>query len=174
DTSNSLLPYTSNVYNLFLFQINNDYASFTNDIMTSEGILNDFSEQLILENTYDDIDKFNKENEFDFKDKAEFVEPTYSLTMNQTFQTWEAVDKYYQLTKEMQDNIRLLASCSVQASVIIEVLQQKYPKKYIHLCNVYNIVQTIHYKKHVAGDAGSTYLELIKNSVMNLVTTLMQ
>ncbi|CAG8669770.1 12638_t:CDS:10, partial [Racocetra fulgida] len=46
--------------------------------------------------------------------------------------------------------------------VIIEVLQQKYPGKYIHARNVYNLIQMIRYKKRVAGDAGSTYLELIK------------
>ncbi|CAG8591191.1 8611_t:CDS:2, partial [Cetraspora pellucida] len=70
--------------------------------------------------------------------------------------------RYRRLIKEMQDDVRLLTSCSVRASSIIEVLQQKNPEKYIHTYNVYNMIQTIYYESRVAGDAGSTYLELIK------------
>ncbi|CAG8692991.1 7321_t:CDS:2, partial [Racocetra fulgida] len=65
-------------------------------------------------------------------------------------------------SNEIQSDIRLLASCEVRAGSIIEVLQQKYPRKYIHTHNVYNMIQTIRYKKRIVGDAGSTYLELIK------------
>ncbi|CAG8693281.1 30782_t:CDS:1, partial [Racocetra persica] len=72
--------------------INNIYTSFIDNIITSEGILNNFNEQPILKNTFDNIDVFNKKNEFDFKNKAEFAEPIYLLTVNQTFQTWKIVD----------------------------------------------------------------------------------
>ena len=70
--------------------------------------------------------------------------------------------RYRRLTKEMQDDVRLLSSYGVRAGAIIEVLQKKYPEKHIYAHNVYNMIQAIRFKNHVANDAGSTYLELIK------------
>ncbi|CAG8490038.1 14766_t:CDS:10 [Cetraspora pellucida] len=43
--------------------------------------------------------------------------------------------RYRRLTKKMQDDVRLLASCGVRAGSIIEVLQQKNSEKYIHARN---------------------------------------
>jgi hypothetical protein len=50
---------------------------------------------------------------------------------------------YRKLSPEMKDDIKLLATCRVRAGAIIEVLQKKYPDKYIHTHNVYNMIQAI-------------------------------
>ncbi|CAG8642328.1 16535_t:CDS:2 [Cetraspora pellucida] len=288
DAYNLLLSHTSDDYNLPLLHTDNIYDSFMdtyfNNIMASEDILNNFGDQQISDNAFDDFD--NKvdvedkakemehevdfededkemEHEVDFENKDKEMEPEsrYSLTVNQSFKTWKAVDKllehysqersfafcithseidkidnepwrrvytctkgqtyvpckkayilserdrghksvgcpyhiniywwkndnqihifniigthnhkmvqnitmvearYHQLTKEMQDDVRLLSSCSVQAGAIIEVLQKKYLEKHIYAHNVYKIIQAIHFENCVASDAGSTYLELIK------------
>ncbi|CAG8664040.1 15791_t:CDS:2 [Cetraspora pellucida] len=74
------------------------------------------------------------------------------------------VATYYQrLTPKMHDDIKLLASCRVHAEAIIEVLQKKNLGKYIHICNVYNIIQMNRIQKKTISDAGSMYLELIKH-----------
>src|SRR4051794_24893548 len=74
---------------------------------------------------------------------------------------------YRRLTAEMCDDVKLLASCGVRSGAIIEVLQQKNPGKYIHARNVYNIVQSIRRQNHVKSDAGSMYLELMKQKQEN-------
>jgi hypothetical protein len=61
----------------------------------------------------------------------------------------------------MRDDVKLLATCGVRAGAIIEVLQKKYPNKYIHAHIVYNMVQAIR-NKNGTSDAGSMYLELMK------------
>ncbi|CAG8513482.1 6653_t:CDS:10 [Cetraspora pellucida] len=237
---NLLLSHTSDDYNSPLLHTDDVYDSFMdtyfNNIMASEDILNDFGNQQISDNAFDDFDnevdvedeakemehEVDFENEdkemkhevnFENKDKKIKPEPRYSLTVNQFFKTWKAVDdeidkvdkeprhrvytctkeqtyvphkeahilserdrghksmvqnitiveaRYCQLTKKMQDDVRLLSSCGVQAGAIIEVLQKKYPKKHIYVHNVYNMIQAIHFENCVASDAGSTYLELIK------------
>ena len=68
---------------------------------------------------------------------------------------------YRKLSPEMKDDVKLLATCGVRAGAIIEVLQKKYPGKYIHARNVYNMVQSIRHKNGTS-DAGFMYLELIK------------
>jgi hypothetical protein len=50
---------------------------------------------------------------------------------------------YHKFTPEMCNNVRLLAICSVCAGAIIEVLQVKYPDKYIYSQNIYNMVPAI-------------------------------
>ncbi|CAG8527208.1 13753_t:CDS:2 [Dentiscutata erythropus] len=103
DASNSYLLYTNDAC-ASLLQSNDAYSNFTDDIVASGGILDDFSEQPILENTFDEFnngqpnsenafDKFDKENELDFEDETEDAEPKYSLTVNQAFGTWKAVDE---------------------------------------------------------------------------------
>jgi hypothetical protein len=68
---------------------------------------------------------------------------------------------YRKLSPEMKDDVKLLATCEVHAGAIIEVLQKKYPDKYIHARNVYNMIQAIRHKNGTS-DAGSMYLELMK------------
>ncbi|CAG8630529.1 7216_t:CDS:2, partial [Cetraspora pellucida] len=65
--------------------------------------------------------------------------------------------RYQQLTKNMQDEIRLLASSSVRAGAIIEILQKKYPEKYIHARNIYNMIQKIYCEKHISADILQNY-----------------
>ncbi|KAF0484112.1 hypothetical protein F8M41_023095 [Gigaspora margarita] len=106
DASNSPLLYTNDASNSHLLQTNNSYNSpllrisngFTDNIMTSEDILDDFNEQPVLQNALADFenerlnleDTFedsNKENELDFEEETEDAEPKYSLTVNQIFET---------------------------------------------------------------------------------------
>ncbi|CAG8538409.1 4203_t:CDS:10, partial [Scutellospora calospora] len=213
------LSYTSDNYNSPLLHTDNAYDSFTdtyfNNIIASENILDDFGEQQISENAFDN---FNNEADFEDEDEEMEPEPRYLLTVNQSFKTWKAVDellehysqekgfafcithseidkvdkeprhrvytytkgqtymprkeahilnkrdraRYCQLTKEMQDDVRLLSSCSMQAGTIIEVLQKKYLEKHIYAHNIYNIIHAIRFENCVTSDAGSTYIELIK------------
>ncbi|CAB4404747.1 unnamed protein product [Rhizophagus irregularis] len=51
------------------------------------------------------------------------------------------------------DDIKLLATCEVRAGTIIEVLQKKYPDKYVHARIVYNIDQVIQHKNSGTSDA---------------------
>ncbi|CAG8522171.1 12658_t:CDS:2, partial [Cetraspora pellucida] len=76
---------------------------------------------------------------------------------------------YHQLTLEMHDDVRLLVTCKVCSDAIIEILQHKYPGKYIHPCDVYNLVQTIRYQKGVTSDASSIYLKLLKQKQDSLI-----
>ncbi|GET57743.1 hypothetical protein RhiirA5_435730 [Rhizophagus irregularis] len=46
----------------------------------------------------------------------------------------------------MYDDVVLFAIYGMHASAIIKVLQYKYPEKYIHTCNIYNLVQTLRYQ----------------------------
>ncbi|CAG8472794.1 13600_t:CDS:2 [Dentiscutata heterogama] len=91
DASNSYLLYTNDACTSLL-QSNDAYGNFTDDIVASGGILDDFSEQPILENTFDEFnngqpnsenafDEFDKENELDFEDETEDTESKYSLTL---------------------------------------------------------------------------------------------
>ncbi|CAB4379915.1 unnamed protein product [Rhizophagus irregularis] len=57
------------------------------------------------------------------------------------------------------DDIKLLATCGVRAGAIIEVLQKKYPDKYVHARIVYNIDQVIQHKNSGTSDAGSIYFD---------------
>ncbi|POG62020.1 hypothetical protein GLOIN_2v1485775 [Rhizophagus irregularis DAOM 181602=DAOM 197198] len=50
---------------------------------------------------------------------------------------------YCKLTPEMHDDVKLFATCGVRTGAIIEVLQVKYPDKFIYSRNIYNMVQTI-------------------------------
>src|SRR5260363_252955 len=95
DASNSPLLYTNNAYNSPLLRTSN---GFTDNIMTSEDILDNFNEQPVLQNALADFenerlnleDTFedsNKENELDFEEETEDAEPKYSLTVNQIFET---------------------------------------------------------------------------------------
>ena len=70
--------------------------------------------------------------------------------------------QYHKLTPEMCDDIKLLVTCGVHAGAIIEVLQKKNPGKYIHARNVYNMIQAIWHNNNGTSDAGSMYLELMK------------
>ncbi|PKB99546.1 hypothetical protein RhiirA5_429516 [Rhizophagus irregularis] len=57
------------------------------------------------------------------------------------------------------DDIKLFATCGVRAGAIIEVLQKKYPDKYVHVRIVYNIDQVIQHKNSGTSDAGSIYFD---------------
>src|SRR6185437_83438 len=74
---------------------------------------------------------------------------------------------YRKLTPTMCDDINLLANCGVKVGSIIEVLQRKNPEKYIHPRNVYNYTQFIRRQNFVKSDAGSVYLELMKQKQEN-------
>ncbi|CAB4425493.1 unnamed protein product [Rhizophagus irregularis] len=74
---------------------------------------------------------------------------------------------YRKLTPEMRDDVKLLATCGVRAGAIIEVLQVKYPDKFIYSRNIYNMVQTIRNQNNTSSDAGSMYLELMKQQQEN-------
>ena len=74
---------------------------------------------------------------------------------------------YRKLTPEMRDDVTLLATCGVRAGAIIEVLQHKYPEKYIHSRNVYNLIQTIRHQNQATSDAGSMYLALMNQQQEN-------
>ncbi|CAB4479910.1 unnamed protein product [Rhizophagus irregularis] len=75
--------------------------------------------------------------------------------------------RYRKLTPEMRDDVKLLATCGVRAGAIIEVLQVKYPDKFIYSRNIYNMVQTIRNQNNTSSDAGSMYLELMKQQQEN-------
>ncbi|CAG8655145.1 1586_t:CDS:2, partial [Diversispora eburnea] len=76
---------------------------------------------------------------------------------------------YRRFASEMRDDVRLLVACGVRPGAIIEVLQYKNLEKYIHDRNVYNLVNSIYCKKnHVKSDAGSMYVDLIKQQYKNL------
>ena len=75
--------------------------------------------------------------------------------------------QYRKLTPEMRDDVVLLATCGVRAGAIIEVLQHKYPDKYIYPRNIYNMVQTIRHQNGATSDASSMYLALMKQQQEN-------
>ena len=75
--------------------------------------------------------------------------------------------RYRKLSSEMIEDVRLLATCGVRAGAIIEVLQRKNPGQHIHARNIYNMVQSIRFQKGVTSDAGSMYLELVKQQKEN-------
>ncbi|RGB24467.1 hypothetical protein C1646_676363 [Rhizophagus diaphanus] len=60
---------------------------------------------------------------------------------------------FCKLTLEMYDDVALFAACGVRAGTIIEVLQHKYPEKYIHARNIYNLVQTLRHQNQTTSDA---------------------
>ncbi|CAG8835544.1 23512_t:CDS:1, partial [Gigaspora margarita] len=87
---------TNDAYNLPLLHTSDNYSSpslhtddaydsfmdtYLSNIIASGNILDDFGEQQISENAFDD---FNKDNEVDFEDEDEEAEPEprYSLTIN--------------------------------------------------------------------------------------------
>ncbi|CAG8724192.1 1521_t:CDS:2, partial [Rhizophagus irregularis] len=74
---------------------------------------------------------------------------------------------FRKLTPEMYDDVALFAACGVRAGTIIEVLQHKYPEKYIHARNIYNLVQTLRHQNQTTSDAGSMYLALMNQQQEN-------
>ena len=72
-----------------------------------------------------------------------------------------AAPQYRKLTPEMRDDVTLLATCGVRAGAIIDVLQHKYPEKYVYGRNVYNLIQMIRHKNRTTSDAGLIYLILM-------------
>ena len=75
---------------------------------------------------------------------------------------------YRKFTQEMSDDVRLLTECGVRPGAIIDVLQNKNPGKYIHDRNVYNLVNSIwRQKNHAKSDAGSMYINLMKQQQEN-------
>ncbi|CAG8737734.1 38376_t:CDS:2 [Gigaspora margarita] len=78
---------TNDAYNIPLLHTSDDYSSpslHTDDAY--DRYLDNFGEQQISENAFDD---FNRDNEVDFEDEDEEAEPEprYSLTVNQVFKT---------------------------------------------------------------------------------------
>jgi MULE transposase domain len=75
---------------------------------------------------------------------------------------------YRKFTPEMQEDVRLLATCGVRSGAIIEVLQHKNPGKYIHDRDIYNLVNSIRREQNQSkSDAGSIYLNLMKQQQEN-------
>ncbi|CAG8661154.1 2017_t:CDS:1, partial [Diversispora eburnea] len=75
---------------------------------------------------------------------------------------------YQKFTPEMQEDVRLLATCGVRSGAIIEVLRHKNSGKYIHDRDIYNLINSIrHEKNQDKSDAGSIYLNLMKQQQEN-------
>lgn len=78
-----------------------------------------------------------------------------------------APPQYHKLSREMCEDIRFFAEGKIYTGAIIEVLQNKYPDKYIYSRNVYNMVQNIRYKNGATSDSRSMNLELINQKQEN-------
>ncbi|CAG8717252.1 7941_t:CDS:2, partial [Racocetra fulgida] len=128
-------------FNNFNMQYIEDYGKFMNDNGTSMDIINNFNMQ------YNNEEKMTGENQMNVENEDEDAG-----SMDVESENEDAESTYLLKNQEMQENIRLLATCGVRADTIIEVLQKKNTEKYIHARN----------KHKVARDAGNTYLELIK------------
>ncbi|CAB4473973.1 unnamed protein product [Rhizophagus irregularis] len=70
------------------------------------------------------------------------------------FTDWKNLDEIASRYRKLDpDDIKLFATCGVRAGAIIEVLQKKYPDKYVHVRIVYNIDQVIQHKNSGTSDA---------------------
>ncbi|CAG8650934.1 4909_t:CDS:1, partial [Diversispora eburnea] len=75
---------------------------------------------------------------------------------------------YRKFTPEIQEDVRLLATCGVRSGAIIEVLRHKNLGKYIHDRDIYNLINSICCEKNQSkSDADSIYLNLMKQQQEN-------
>ncbi|CAG8634177.1 15354_t:CDS:2 [Cetraspora pellucida] len=118
----------------------------------------------------------SEENVFDLESKdEEDTELAYSLVENQAFESWEAVDKWFELYSQ-ENGFAFCVTYSDHNKVDKKLRHRVYSyikrQNYVQHKEAYVLDERnkshkakdcpYHCKKRVEGDAGSTYLELIR------------